>query len=239
MFSSYVQDWPSCLLSQIEPADITGVQLYFLPCDVSIAPVHLSSEELFRAQQMPLQRRAEFHRGRSMLRLVLARLLSVSAADVVIGVDTNGRLYLPQWPKLSISLSHDHGHVLLGVGKTMSLGVDLMQHQRQASIRLIRRICADKEWQAWQALTPTQQTHYFFAIWTIKEALLKCHGGGVWAMSKWCVNFDRDEICACYQHQVVTCDIRYWHLREGASTLSMVATEPVKVACYRLEMSGF
>ena len=90
--------------------------------------------------------------------------------------DAEGRPVLCDHPALAVSLSHCPRAVAAAVGQGMSVGIDVEARRRIAD-GLVRRVCTAAE-QASVAAS-ADPTMAFLALWTRKEAVLKCLGTGI------------------------------------------------------------
>ena len=67
--------------------------------------------------------------------------------------------------------------------ESREVGLDIEQHREvKRADRIARRFFSDSERQELDALTEDQRRRAFFDCWTIKEAVLKCDGGGLGAI---------------------------------------------------------
>lgn len=138
----------------------------------------LSAEEQARADRFvrPVDR-DRWTVSRAGLRLLLARKLDVAPAEIVFGVEANGRPTVSGVDALSFNLSHSADVAALAVSVDARVGVDVEE---------IRPITPDEI--AW-ALAPAEraelasardadQLDRFFRFWTLKEAFMKGTGLG-------------------------------------------------------------
>ena len=165
------------------------IWLGFVAKNEALPVMPLSKLEKIRLANMQSEKRAqEFSRGRFALRYALSLLLGCDV-DVEILPDAFGRLYLPKFLAVKISLSHFDGNVLIGVADNCSmLGVDLVLPRYNAGLKLAKRILTKVEYDAWSLLPVKRQQDFLFQTWAMKEALIKAFGGSVWDMRKWQIN---------------------------------------------------
>lgn len=122
-------------------------------------------------------RRRLFVLGRMVLRTHLGDRLGISPAHVPIAIHPNGRLLLgSSADDLEISLAHS-GSRAVTVSAARPVGVDLeVMKPRQES--LIRYITHDDEQAILEQLGTTPMDR-LYAVWTLKEAVLKGVGTGL------------------------------------------------------------
>ena len=101
--------------------------------------------------------------------LLLRRFLG----DAEIFVDTFGKPRAKSG--VCFNLSHSGDWVLLAVGDT-EIGCDIEQHRQADVLRLGKVVYTDAEMALLRASSDPQAL--FYALWTKKEALLKCMGKG-------------------------------------------------------------
>ncbi len=141
----------------------------------------LSAEERRRHQGLSQPARArQFLLSRYLLRQLLACRLGLEPAQLVLTEEAHGRPCLHHGA-LDFNLSHSGDWLILAVGTTR-LGVDLEQTRRLGDpLALARRYCHPHELAQLQALPAAAQAPAFLRLWSLKEALLKAHGGGLQA----------------------------------------------------------
>ena len=155
----------------------------------------LSRAELTRLDGIRHPRQARlFLLGRYLLRQRLADRLFEAPEQIAIHIDARGKPRLEQhgW---HFNISHSGDTLALAIGNQNSLGVDI--EGRQLSTvqinRLARRYLSEQE-QQWLSLSQTASAD-FTRLWTVKEAVLKAHGGGI-ANNLQRVHWQPDTTCA-------------------------------------------
>ena len=138
----------------------------------------LSPAELVRLESIRHPRQARlFVLGRYLLRQLLADRLNQPAEHIAIYIDARGKPLLEQkgW---YFNISHSGDMLALAIGNGGSLGVDIEGRSLSATqrTRLARRYLSGQE-QQWLSLS--QNPTDFTRLWTVKEAVLKAHGGGI------------------------------------------------------------
>jgi 4'-phosphopantetheinyl transferase len=170
------------------PAPAAGdVHLWRAPLDISPGAAGelaqgLSSEELRRAGSFRREvDRTRFAVGRGWLRRLLGSYLDADASELALSQDAGGkpRLVHPQAQRLRFNLSHSEGLVVFAVALNREVGVDIEQVRLDFPIDGVAgRVFSWRERKALYALPPHRRADAFFALWTEKEAYLKCVGVG-------------------------------------------------------------
>jgi 4'-phosphopantetheinyl transferase len=122
--------------------------------------------------------RAERLAARALLRLLLAAELGRTAGATPIAAHDGGQPRLPEWPEVSVSLSHDAGMVAAALGRGVPVGVDV-QVPVPAPPALLRRCCAPAVRAALARLPEAARDREFAWIWTVQEACVKATGAGL------------------------------------------------------------
>ena len=178
------------------------------------APSLLSGPEQDRLNNMQHAQQAKlFLLGRYLARQLLALALQKTPEQVQINVDSKGKpqLFEPDW---HFNISHSGSLLALAFGNQGPLGIDIESRRLSSAQiqRLARRYFATDE-QLW--LSQTDSADGFLQLWTIKEAVLKAHGGGIannlnavrWQPSEDVAHFNGTPYQLhqyCYQHSRVT-----------------------------------
>jgi 4'-phosphopantetheinyl transferase len=135
---------------------------------------------------------ARFHRpedrlqragARAFLRFVLGTYyLGVPPRDVAWTRDAQGRPQLADAVAgpLDFNLSHAGSHVLVGVSTAGRIGVDV-EIATAVDVPALAQTCATDSERRWLASAggEAEERQRFFRLWTMKEAVLKCHGLGL------------------------------------------------------------
>ncbi|MFP2768434.1 4'-phosphopantetheinyl transferase family protein [Oceanisphaera sp. KMM 10153] len=139
----------------------------------------LSQAELVRLDSIshPCQARL-FLLGRYLLRQLFADRLMLAPNQIPIHIDVKGKPLLEQ-AEWHFNISHSGDILALAIGNQGSLGIDIEGRQLSSAqiTRLARRYLSQQE-QQWLKLSQTSSAD-FIRLWTVKEAVLKAHGGGI------------------------------------------------------------
>ncbi|MFI7513534.1 4'-phosphopantetheinyl transferase family protein [Micromonospora echinofusca] len=142
--------------------------------------------DLATVGDLPAGPRAERLAARALLRLLLAAELGRTAGATPIAAHDGGQPHLPEWPGVSVSLSHDAGTVAAALGRGVPVGVDV-QVPVPAPPALLRRCCAPAVRTALDRLPEPARDREFAWIWTVQEACVKATGAGLagrpWAIA--------------------------------------------------------
>jgi 4'-phosphopantetheinyl transferase len=142
----------------------------------------LSSDEREHASQL----RGADARARHVVGLALIRLLGAAAAGcepraVRIARTVDGKPLLAGTPQLHVSVSHSGGLVAAASSYAGPIGVDVESERRRdfEPQRLAARFFAEPEQAAFAAVERERAPHEFIRYWTVKEAVGKAIGHGI------------------------------------------------------------
>lgn len=154
-----------------------GVHVAALPVGRALAVGLPLPEEVAFAATLPPDRAAEHRASRGLLRAVLA-LMNRDAARAPLAATRRGRPYLPDLPRLSVSLSHSGGWVAVAVSGHRPVGIDV-QAPVPVEPGMIRRCCSPGLADVLVALPEGRRAEEFAWIWTVQEACVKAAGTGL------------------------------------------------------------
>jgi 4'-phosphopantetheinyl transferase len=112
------------------------------------------------------------------VRSLLAPYAGCPASALRFAADANGKPFLPDCPDLAFNLSHSRKDLLLAVGKTGPLGIDIEYAIAPAPLEAAAVAFSPAEQHTLAALEEPERSAAFYRIWTRKEALLKGRGEG-------------------------------------------------------------
>ena len=113
---------------------------------------------------------------------MLGEALGVSPADVAITRGDHGKPALAG-SSLYFNKSDSGELAAVALSESRQVGLDIEQHRDvKRADRIARRFFSDSEQHELAALPEDQRRRAFFDCWTIKEAVLKCDGGGLGAI---------------------------------------------------------
>ncbi|MDP4536987.1 4'-phosphopantetheinyl transferase superfamily protein [Alkalimonas collagenimarina] len=101
---------------------------------------------------------------------------------------------------LYFNLSHTKGAVVLVVHCEGEVGVDIEWiHRREKLTEIATRYFTQHEIKTLQALDPVTRRHYFYQLWTLKEAYIKACGQGMsLPLNQFYFQFLRERIHVCH-----------------------------------------
>jgi 4'-phosphopantetheinyl transferase len=138
----------------------------------------LDPEERRRAGSFLRPRsRADFVRGRTILRQVLARYLSRDPASLIFTHGPHGKPALADGADLRFNASHSGSCLVIAVRRVQAIGVDVERRRDLPNAgALARRFFTRKEASQIEALAAERRAEGFRALWTLKEAIVKAEG---------------------------------------------------------------
>jgi len=114
------------------------------------------------------------------LRNVLAQILNEQPEKIRISKTEHGKPYLADNPQLAFNLSHSASVMVIAVGWSCQLGVDVETCKPRANLAgLVDKCFAEEEAAYWRMLPEHQKTREFYRFWTRKEAFVKATGRGI------------------------------------------------------------
>lgn len=167
------------------------VQLWLIRVPQAIAEIdhliaRLTPGERERAKAKRItKKRHEYIAGQASLRTLLARQLDIDPMQVKYERGPKGKPYLSETahtdsPRVQFNISHSGAMVMVAMTLDAELGVDVEWHnERTDPDRVARRAFCEAERHVMSALAPSAKREHFFALWTCKEALVKCTGLGI------------------------------------------------------------
>lgn len=141
----------------------------------------LDPEERARADRLrQAGTRRDFRVAHGLARLALSRARPDRApADWRFRAGPHGRPEPEDAPGLSVNLSHARGLAVVAVSRSGRVGVDAEAidpaYTRPETAALF---CGAAELAHWHLLEPEARAAAFYALWTLKESLLKACGAG-------------------------------------------------------------
>lgn len=125
--------------------------------------------------------RRSYIAAHALVRAELSRCASRPPQDWRFAVAKLGKPFVVDNPcDLRFSLAHTRGMVVVAVAQGVEIGVDVEPSDRRAeSMKLARRFFAPEEVALLAAAGGEARRETFFAIWTLKEAVVKATGQGL------------------------------------------------------------
>ena len=187
-----------------DTALITGeVQLWLikvpdahLNIDALLARLTPAERERAAAKRIVAKQR-EYIAGQASLRTLLAQQLGVDPMQIAYRRGIKGKPYLGGSPsftqaQVQFNISHSGEMVMVAMALDAELGVDVeWYNERTDPYRVARRAFSVGERETLSNTPLPLQRAHFFAMWTCKEALVKCTGMGIHSgMANFEIEFD-------------------------------------------------
>tara|TARA_R110000787_G_scaffold6475_7_gene22643 strand:- start:1939 stop:2649 length:711 start_codon:yes stop_codon:yes gene_type:complete len=115
-------------------------------------------------------------------RQMLGSLLDIRPSDVDLQRNAQGAPFLESHPEQYLSISRSDDWTAVALGDARPMGLDIERLRSIDWQPMLGMVCSDDERAALVALadaTPDSGLAAFFALWTIKEAVLKAVGKGL------------------------------------------------------------
>jgi len=143
----------------------------------------LAPDEQQRSQRFRFEKdRKKFVIARGLLRMILARYLSVLSDRVLFSYSSKGKPAIANtYPmgELCFNVSHSHQMALYAIALNRPVGIDLEHIRPIEAVALSQRFFLPSEAIVIRSLIGTEQHQVFFRGWTQKEAYLKATGDGL------------------------------------------------------------
>lgn len=143
----------------------------------------LSSGEVSRLQRFTRRDAARrWAAGRVGLRMILGEAVGIDPIDLVLSRGAHGKPALVD-SALRFNKSDSGDLAAVALSADREVGLDIEQHRYVTRAdRIAQRFFSDAERQELQGLAEPESRQAFFDCWTVKEAVLKCDGGGLGAI---------------------------------------------------------
>lgn len=143
----------------------------------------LSPEERVRSgRYLHAGSRRRFALCRAALRAVLCDRLACDGQQLTFGTSSYGKPFaqVDEMPNpISFNVSHSGSHGLIAVAPHGRLGVDVEERISRDDLgSLTDAVLGPSEEREFARLCGKRRTHFFFRMWTLKEALIKALGVG-------------------------------------------------------------
>jgi 4'-phosphopantetheinyl transferase len=145
----------------------------------------LSADELLRESRFRFPADRDLYLiARTLTRSVLGRYCAVNPQDVVFERGCYGRptlsLLTPECGRVSFSLSHTRGLVMMAVGCDREVGVDVEMSDRAVGLEVAEQAFAPQEVADLLALPPRDRPGRLLEYWTLKECYAKARSMGLY-----------------------------------------------------------
>lgn len=149
----------------------------------------LSAEETARLQEIRIpKQRMQRLKSRVLLRQILGVYLNEDPAAIQFDYNVNGKpkLAANHNCNLSFNVSHSETSLAVLINNTQQVGVDIevLPNTSLALEQIGERFFSDKELRNVKALPESDKKIALLRLWTIKEAILKAKGLGVFVLDQ-------------------------------------------------------
>jgi len=147
------------------------------------SPIYLDDAELKRLKNISIPAKADhFKKSRWFLKKNLASLLSIPVDAISFDLVGEGRPVLKRnLGKIDFNISHTEEYLLAGFGLNCSVGVDIEKFRERTNwLAVGEKVFTRNEMNSLRTL----ELKCFSQLWSLKEALLKAHAGGVFKNAK-------------------------------------------------------
>ena len=143
----------------------------------------LSAEERVRSgRYLHAGSRRRFTLCRAALRAVLCSRLACNGQQLSFGTSSYGKPFarVDEVPHpINFNVSHGGSHGLIAVAPHGQLGVDIEERVPRDDLDdLTNAVLGPNERREFVLLNGNRRTHFFYRMWTLKEALIKALGDG-------------------------------------------------------------
>ena len=173
----------------VETKDVGGDHVFLfigpvLSSQLAWADEILTAEEHDRASRFVFDlHRNRFRFRRAVLRKILAHWQSVDPTDIRLIPNAWGKLFLNSRAREKspqFNLSHSGDAIAIATSSSTEIGIDIELHRPLPEIEsMAQMVMHAQELEVWQKLPLDDRSHWFFNLWAIKEAVLKCIGCGL------------------------------------------------------------
>jgi 4'-phosphopantetheinyl transferase len=178
----------------------------------------LAGDELERARRFHFEvHRNRYIAGRSFLRSILARYLSVPAGQIRFRYGPKGKPYLelsPAAEDLNFNMAHSSELALYAVTRLAEVGVDVEAIRPMKDLEQIaKRFFSPAEHTDLLNLPPRDRQRGFFSCWSRKEAYLKARGTGISeGLNRFAVTLEPDAAARFREIDGNAAEAERWHL---------------------------
>ncbi|WP_424361135.1 4'-phosphopantetheinyl transferase family protein [Methylocystis parvus] len=199
----------------------------------------LNDEERARAERFAFEEdRQAYVAAHGLLRVELSRRVDLPPQEWRFGVRAHGKPYLLDPPRdLRFNMSHTRGMVAVALAEGVEIGVDVEPSDRRAeSMKLAKRFFAPEEVALLAAVEGEARRDMFFAIWTLKEAVVKATGQGLSrALDSFAISLDPPRV-TMRDGSALEWSAAHW--RSGSFHFALAAQAPVRADFSEVQASA-
>lgn len=153
--------------------------------NMEVTKSHLVSEDLaeFSSIISPLTLCQKIV-SRLLTRILLSRYCEIKPDELKIGRTSKSKPFLIDFPHIQFNISHSNQMVLLGVSLHHSIGIDIefIDNLKIDEDLIAKDILTEGEYHQYQT-SKIKSPYAFYEFWTIKEAIIKAYGKGLWEIN--------------------------------------------------------
>ena len=164
---------PSIALERIDEAQARGI--------LALLPSSLSASEKQRLDGFNSEsRRLRYAAGRWLARVLVAAARGIAPEAVALEIDAQGRSSVADDGRLGLSISHCGDWVACALADgPVGIDIELTQRPRGDLLALAAIVHSAAQCEELAVLQGAARLRRFYQLWTLKEAALKCQGGGL------------------------------------------------------------
>lgn len=159
----------------------------------------LSQDEIDKSNKFHFKKDREcFVVCRGALRRILSKYISLRPDDIIFNYNSFGKPYISRIQNgnnVEFNTSHSGDYCLIGVGRSVNIGVDIEKISRLDDYcSIARNYFSNSEYTSLENINDTEKLRCFYTIWTQKEALVKASGQGLhFGLDHWSTRHDTEE----------------------------------------------
>ena len=124
------------------------------------------------------KKQKEYLASEWLRRFVLKRY--IENQDMVFDSTEKGRPFLKNRADYDFNISHTRDWIVIAVVKGKKIGIDIQSSKKTINaLSIAKQYYARSEYQWLSSLPKSKVNHYFYLLWTLKEASLKLTGEGI------------------------------------------------------------
>ncbi len=100
------------------------------------------------------------------------------ALPVTLDSFPEGKPFIPKY-EIFCSISHSGNSVAVAFSTFSEIGIDIEKHRERKFENLVKNYFHPNEFKAFKALQESDKLNWFYAHWTLKEAMAKAKGEGI------------------------------------------------------------
>lgn len=143
----------------------------------------LSKQELQRAARFRFEvHQQKFILSHAILRILIASYTNTKIENLEFQMGENGKPFLPN-DLLQFNLAHSGNLAVYAFRTGIEVGIDIEKIEIKNHDKLAKKVFNNVEYEFFMKLSSSEKIHYFYRVWTAKEALIKAKGKGIFLSS--------------------------------------------------------